>query len=171
MEKFIKQNRQAFDTELPSQRVWAGIENELHESASQPKMIELRLVYRIAASVALILTFGVLLGYYIGSNSTNREMAAKLADVERYYQSQMDTKMSELAAYQADDIVAEDLATLESRYTSLVSEDVYSEDQYMHAVIENFEARLAIMEKVLDRMKQYSNKGKREKNENVNIEI
>ena len=41
----------------------------------------------------------------------------------------------------------------------------------MHAVIENFEARLAIMEKVLDRMKQYSNKGKREKNENVNIEI
>lgn len=170
MEKFIKENRAAFDTETPTDAVWARIEGQLAEKKA-PVMIELKWVYRIAASVAIILSVGVLAGYYIGTATTTSQMAQQMVDVERYYQNKMDDKMAELASYQATDVVASEINDLESRYASLASEDVYVEERHMQAVIENFEARLAIMEKVLLRMKQYSNKGKKGKNENVQLEI
>ena len=170
MEKFIKENRAAFDTETPSNAVWTRIEGQLSEKKA-PVMIELKWVYRIAASVAIVLSVGVLAGFYIGTAHTSSQFAQQVVDVERYYQGKLEEKMTELASYQASDIVSGEIQDLEARYASLVNEDVYVEERHMNAVIENFEARLAIMEKVLLRMKQYSNKGKKGKNENAELEI
>lgn len=169
MEEFIKKNRQAFDDAQPSVQVWERIEAELHRP--QTKMVEISMLYKVAASVAVILSLGVLLGYYVGSRSQMNSIEQQLAGVETYYQQKMEERMDLLDSYNATQVVQEELNGLESGYAKLVSERPLDEERYMQAVMANFEARLEVLEKVILQMEKYSNKGKINNNEIKDLQI
>lgn len=169
MEKFIRENRPAFDSEMPSHRVWEKIEGDLHPVRG--RMVPLSMVYRIAASIVLILAVGVLLGYYVGSQSQAEEIQRQMAGMERYYQKKMDKKMVQLADYQATDQVRSELTSLENGYARLASETPLDKEKYLRAVMTNFEARLALLERVLLQMEKYSKEGKNNENEIKDLQI
>lgn len=134
-------------------------------------MVELKWVYRIAASVAIVLSFGVLLGYYVGQSNSSTGIDRQLAGMEQYYQQKMEDKMRRLASYEALDMVRPELQNLEQGYAQLTSETPLDQDKYLHAVMTNFEARLVLIEKVLQQMEKYSNEEKTEENEVRDLQI
>jgi hypothetical protein len=170
LEEFIKKNREQFDDQQAANDVWVKIDKAL-DSERKPVLVELKWVYRVAASVALILTAGILVGYYMGSQSKADEFAQQRADIERYYEKKVDNKMMQLASYEVDPMIHADLENLEAVYTGLLSESEVDQERYVYALIENFEARLALLEKVLLRMKIHSEKGKKDNKDVYEIQI
>lgn len=169
IEEFIRKNREAFDDAIPPQSVWQSIESNLPSPGG--RLIELRLVYKVAAAVNVILGVGVLLGFYLGSQNQSSQTQVQLAHMEQYYQEKLNARMQLLTDYQASDMVRGELASLETGYAKLTSETPLDQDRYMLAVMRNFEARLALVEKVISHLEKYSNQGKKEKDEIRDLQI
>ena len=165
LEEFIKQHRSEFDDRQPSPEVWKRIREDMHEKPIAARMVSISVLYKVAASVVLLIGVGVVLGLYIGSLQSNQDQftqAKEYQDIENYYQGQIDDRMKRLASYNVSPEVQEDLHNMDQLYQELRSEETRlasnSQEQHINAIIKNYESRIAIMEKVLERMKQHSEK-------------
>ena len=83
LEKFIIQNREDFDTAVPSLKAWAAIDRKLEQKQQAGKRVRMWKVLRIAASVAILLFVGGVGGYYLsgGANAEEIQHTVRLASV------------------------------------------------------------------------------------------
>lgn len=172
LETFIRQNREAFDLEMPSGNAWENIAGALPKGpAKVVKVHWQRSIMRIAASLALLIV-GIGGGiWYERSNSIPSGMAMsevsnEYAELEQYYQRDITVKKEKLASFTGSQTVevGEDLEELDDIMAQLKQElanvPTGNREQVVRAMIENYKAKTAILQRVLERLEESKNEGK-----------
>ena len=158
LEKYIHENRQAFDTEVPNLKVWANIDRQL-DQRPKPKVVWMRRLRAIAA-VAILAITACVIGFKIGTSTVETRSLADISpeheEMERYFNQQIENKMATLASYKQDGFVRADFQELDAIYTELRNElekaPAGNEDQVIQAMIKNYQTKIDILEQVLEKV-------------------
>lgn len=163
LECYIKQHREELDTVIPNVNLWSGIEKTL-PGTNRPKAVIVRIPWqrnllRIAASLTLLLS-GVGIGtWYARSSAGAMDMAdvsSEYGELEQYYRRDIAVKQEKLATFTGNRPaeINLDLDQLDQMMQELRKElaDVPSanREQVVRAMIENYKAKTAILERVLE---------------------
>ena len=163
LECFIRQNREGLDTSIPRETLWQNIEKAIPGSARPPATIVRvnwqRGLLRIAASLALLIA-GIGIGtWYAHSTAGGMDMAdvsSEYGELEQYYQRDIATKQQKLATFTGNrsSEINMDLDQLDHMMQELRQElaDVppANREQVVRAMIDNYKAKTAILERVLE---------------------
>ena len=161
LEQFILDEREAFDGSTPGLQVWGEISQELDRR--QSRRLILWKASRAVAAAIILLACGALIGVYLFGNQMQQyasleKIAPEYAEAEAYYQKQIHQKHQQLAAYQRDDIVEKDLAQLDEVMQELRGELLVApkgkEAEIVENLIQSYQAKVAILERVLDRLQE-----------------
>ena len=175
LEQFIADNRTDFDQAIPSLKVWANIEKEIHPA---PKRWTKWWNMGIAASIVFLLGIGTLIGLNLNSPPSDAlailgPESTEYLEMEKYYQNQVRQKTAQLASYKFDGAVVEDMAQIDIFLSELKNELQHavkgSEEQIVSAMINNYQTKLAILERVLERIKSTQDSIKTTKDESINM--
>lgn len=162
LEKFIRQNREQFDDKVPNLKVWTDIEKRL--DPPQAKRISMKRILSIAASVLILLSTGAFLGNYFTADGNNSiaEIESELKGYPEYgkkekvFQQEIKNKKAQLASFNYDTAINDDLVDLDKTLAELKAElkDVPkgSEEQVLQAMLKNYETKVAILEIVLEKI-------------------
>ncbi len=182
LEQFVQDEREQFDGDVPSLKVWYGIEQELEAKVEQKQSrFKVWRAMRLAAAVLFLLVTGGLIGSFITSNNngtvstqqanvleTIDEIAPELGETEAYYQSQVQEKIQVLASYEEDPALLEELAEIDEAMQELKQELLDapqgSEEEIINNIIRNYQIKIEILEHVLSRIQAASNQNS-ERNE------
>jgi len=167
LERFILEHREALDSEVPDLKVWAGIEKVTPAKAKIIRIGWQRSLLRAAASVALLVT-GLALGVWYARSSEPSAMAMsevsnEYAELEQYFKSDIAGKTQKLATFTGSQPaeVNEDLEQLDGMMAELKLELANvpegNREQVVRAMIENYKAKAAILERVLERLEESTN--------------
>lgn len=183
LEQFIRDNREAFDTAVPSLKIWAALDKKLPQPAIQKeaKRISIRRFLSMAAAVTLLIGFGVGIGFSLAPSPdqgvvTLSDLSPEYAEVEEYYSTQVNNKLARLANYKATtpDIQADlaDVAELDQWMQDLQKElsivPKSKEEAVVNDIIDLYKTKVAILEKLLDSI-QSSNQKNSNQHETVDI--
>jgi hypothetical protein len=166
LEAFIRQNREAFDDETPDLRVWSTISGNLEGSAPKMRTLWVARLSRVAAVAALLIA-AVSAGIWYGQNNPAgtqegmrlAEVSEEYAELERFYEGDIAVKQQKLVSYtgdQADSDVFADLEQMDNVMaelrTELANVPPGNREQVVRAMIENYKAKAAILQRVLERL-------------------
>jgi hypothetical protein len=182
LEKYIRENRAAFDKEQPPKRIWEQLDKTLPQKKNKP--IRLWRGFQVAAAVLLLLSVGGVLGSYLTNrNFAAENIASKLPDdfteLENYYQREVSSKMKQLASVNMDeDQVSLELDQLDAALEEL-KEDILlapkgTEEQIINAMILNYKTKIDLLETIMTHIKAQSNSNPQNiknntKNEGINL--
>jgi uncharacterized damage-inducible protein DinB len=167
LEKYIKNNRDAFDDAYPSLRLWAAIESELGEETAPPvrqrQMQARRPWYQIAATVAILLSLGGIGGAYLNQQSqvttaqqVLEEVAPEFSEIEQYYNQRIHERYVQLTSHTQDPEIDADLAQMDQAMLELREELAHAppgrEDQIVQQLMESYRLKLLILERILERI-------------------
>lgn len=179
LEGFIRHNRDAFDAATPDLRVWAAVEKNL--PAPGPRIGWSRYLMRAAAAVALLIVGAGLGLWYAGEQNmqhngmTLGQVSGEYAELENYYQRDIAAKQQQLVAFVGNNAdVEQDLLQLDAVMQELQQELAHvppgNREQVVRAMIENYKAKAAILERVLERLQTPNSLPKTKINSNKNDE-
>lgn len=167
LENFIREHREDFDTETPDLRVWAGVEGSIPTAKNKVfRMHWQRNLLRVAASLALLIS-GISIGVWYAQSKGGAqpgmamsEVSTEYAELEQYYQRDITAKqekLSTLVSYHDDDL-NDDLLQMDNVMSELRQELANvppgNRQQVVRAMIENYKAKAAILERVLEHVEQ-----------------
>ena len=164
LESFIRQNRPDFDAAAPRDQAWEHISQNL----PKPKAIRVhigwqRSILRIAASLTLLLA-GVGAGIWyerqVGSAAgmAMSDISDEYKELEQFYQRDISVKREKLATFTGSQPaeVGEDLKQLDEIMEQLRQELANvppgNREQVVRAMINNYKAKTAILQRVLERL-------------------
>ena len=158
LEKFIIENRADFDTAVPPLKVWADIDRQL-DAKGAPRIVWMQRL-RVAAAVAVLVAASCVIGFQVGASSAEAKALADIspehAEMEQYFNEQINEKLARLASYEQDGFVRPDLADLDAVYEDLKQEletaPAGTEDRVIQAMINNYQTKIDILEQVLDKV-------------------
>ena len=174
LEKFIKQNREGMDREVPDLKVWAAIDKNLSavEPEQKAKVVPLFRRLRAAAAILLLLTAGGLGGSYFATQTSGNEInsladiSPEHAETERWFNRQVDEKVAKLASYKQAENVKPDLEQLDAVFQELAAElekaPKGKEEQIINAMITNYQAKVDILNRVLEKVETANQKNEEE---------
>lgn len=177
LESFIRQNRVSFDSAIPTGQSWENIV----ESLPKTKAIKVhigwqRSILRIAASLALLVVgIGAGIWYERQSDASGMAMSdvsGEYKELEQYYQRGISVKQEKLATFTGNQPaeVGEDLEQLDEVMEQLRKELAEvppgNREQVVRAMIENYKAKTAILQRVLERLEESKNGGDNSKQSN-----
>lgn len=170
LEKFVQENRAAFDDKIPNAKLWESINEQLNErEAEQPKgkVIALRnRLYRyvsIAAIGLVLLTVGGLIGSYLTQQQTENltfgEINEEYKELEKFYSQKVNIKVEKLKKYHFDKAVIQDFEELDVAYKELEKElkkrgANADNEKVVSEMIGNYQAKIQILERVLNRLER-----------------
>lgn len=172
LEQFIQGHRDEFDKDVPSLKIWYGIEKELDsQQTTSAKRFGVWRAMRIAAAVVFLLVTGGIIGSLLTQQAVAGEqnfaeldiesIAPELGEMEAYYQSQVQEKIQVLATYDEDPTLQEDLEELdawrEELKQDLIDAPKGSEEEIINGIISSYQAKIDILERVLNRIEAASN--------------
>ncbi len=156
IEEFIQKNREAFDNERPSLKVWAGIEKEL------PKATR-RITWLAYAASAAILILGVITGfllapvYYEYQALSELEKPGEYSELVAYFEEEIATQYTMLAnnpiQSEQQSALAELDQQLEDLKVDLVRAPKGTKAKIMESIIATYETKVHLLENVVE----YSN--------------
>lgn len=158
LEKFILEHREDFDREVPPLKVWANIDREL-DAKRGGRIVWMKYV-RVAAAAAVLVAVSCYIGFQAGAKSDAAQALSDFspehAEMERYFNEQINAKMAQLVSYQQDEHVKPDLQELDAVYDELKAElkdaPVGGEQKVIEAMINNYQTKLDILEHVLNKV-------------------
>lgn len=159
LEKFIRENRHDFDTEVPSLNVWANLDQHLDSQRPSGRVVWMKRL-RVAAAVLALLVAGGAAGAYLTNQGKAVDSLADIspehAEMERYFSTQVEEKMAKLATYKQDGVVKADLQELDQAYEQLRKElenaPAGAEEKIIQAMIETYQTKINILEQVLEKV-------------------
>ena len=184
LEDYIQDNREAFDDAVPSLKVWAAIDKELgsqnHKAVSAGRRFSLRRALAMAASVVLLLGLGVVLGSQLTSGNrlqknlaSDNEIFKEVEDMKSYYEAEIKNKEAQLVNYNERKNIAPDLAQIDQHLKELAEElksvPSGSEEQVINAMINSYQAKTAILEKVLENLENKKGRTNKNNSDETNI--
>ena len=157
LEDFVQQNREGFDDKLPSDSLWQAISKELPEKKRKRRWWKPML--RVAAIALVFLSIGVAIGNYMGNTSstasrTLSDISPEYAELEQFYTLKINQKIGQLDRFEQKEAVLEDLKELDQNFKELQQElgETRDEEQIIYLMIENYQTKISILERVLDRL-------------------
>lgn len=179
IETFIRKHRDALDTEVPDLKVWTNIAAEVPAKTKIVRMTWQRSLLRAAASIALLVT-GLGLGIWYARSSETPAMSmgdvsTEYAELEQYFQRDISAKQQKLATFTGSQPaeVHQDLEQLDIVMSELQQElanvPTGNREQVVRAMIENYKAKAAILERVLERLEPTKTETKNNDSEIKNI--
>lgn len=164
LEQFIRENKGQFDDQRPNRSLWLEIERNLDKSVENKKIFRLSF-FKIAASVVLILSVGVLIGinYSASSKEMNYTISPEMKQYrdEAFYNTQVIRKLDQLTDPTIKRNVENDLKQLDEIYNELKSEMLntqYANSSMMiDAMIQNHKTKVEILENILNKQNQIKN--------------
>lgn len=160
LEKFILDNREGFDQDVPKSEIWERINQQVNPKPKNRRLMMWKAV-GIAASMAILIGFGALIGvHYLAPQSANIAQSdstpSELVEMEEYYNTQINQKKARLASLNYDGNVSEDLQQLDEFLAELKIELEESpkgaEEQIVEAMINNYQIRIDILERILQHL-------------------
>jgi hypothetical protein len=127
LRKFIAENREAFDSQMPPEGAWKEIENSL-PWRMRPLFLASVTFWRAAAAVLFGLSaFLLVTGNYSHVSKQDIAEMQGFSDLENYYSSQISEKMDLVHRYQSstgltEDEITQNLKKLEAMYLVLKDE-------------------------------------------------
>jgi len=180
LEQFIRDNREEFDTAVPSLKIWAELDKQLPQPAikKKAKRISIRRFLSIAAAVTLLIGFGIGIGFSLSPTAdqsavTLSDLSPEYAEVEQYYATQVNSKLARLTSYKATTPeIQADLAELDQWMQDLQKElsivPKSKEEAVVNDIIDLYKTKVAILEKLLNSI-QSSNQKNSIQHETVDI--
>lgn len=164
LETFIQHNREAFDAEIPGPQVWAAIEQTVPAKSAKVVYVNWRRnLLRAAAAIALLIA-GINIGIWHAENSQSgmamSAISSEYAELEQYYERDISAKKSKLTRFASysNKNVLEDLRQMDNSMNELREELANvppgNREQVVRAMIENYKAKAAILERVLQHLEQ-----------------
>lgn len=160
LEKFVEDNRTAFDLHEPTPAVWKNIEANV---LSKKKRTFGYMKYAAAAAIFII-------GFTVGTVKQNftakpnkKELLnqSQIIESEYYYMSQINQRMGQLEPYFASDPklkqdIQIDFEELDEFYKQLKTDldDNINNQHVIEAMIQSYEMKLSILETLLLQLKQ-----------------
>ncbi len=178
LESFIQENRAAFDTEVPGLRVWAKIDKQLDEKKSRKSLLRYR--FRVAAAAILLVLAGGAAGSFFAKWQMNESAAVALniapeyQEFEQFYRQQYQQKVGQLTSYNyEDEALTDDLTQFEAVLNELREElknvPKGSEERVVNAMINNYQTKLEILERVLERIQTTNQNNLNSKENEISI--
>ena len=164
LEKFIVDNREAFNDADPNPLMWLDIEKKL-DKRKKSRVIKLYRYAAVAASFILVLGMGMLIGLNLNQQSNTdllaeNEQYQEFQQAEMYFQKQVNVKMDLLKEYPAGQEVEDDLSQLDAVYNEMKAELLSSPNKdnsaIIQAMIENYQIRINMLEKILNNIQDKS---------------
>jgi hypothetical protein len=161
LEKFIRKNRAEFDDRKPPQDIWSAIDQHLDKSSKKSaRRIPIWRYARVAAAAVFLIGTGVLIGLELNNQSAEplsfEEAFPEYFEAEQYYQKEVKTKIAQLANYNGDAEINDDLKQLDEIYEELKNDlseaPKDQQEQIINAMITNYRTKLSILERVLERI-------------------
>ena len=175
---FIAANRDSFDDERPSPAVWNAVERDLpaierrlsprsrtRQTAQRPKregvVRQLYPYWRKAAAACMLLTIGLLGGLLLADERGGRDvegsgLADRAAELERFYQREIDRRLRLVDSYQPEPELRRELASMNTTdfraEPELSSPSGANERALIEAMAQEYQAKLDALEHVLDRL-------------------
>ncbi|MEM7102417.1 MAG: hypothetical protein AAF502_04730 [Bacteroidota bacterium] len=161
LDKFMRENRAAFDAAEPDSMIWDNIEKAI-TPAGQSKVVNIWGYARVAAVAILLLTIGAIGGSYFSGSAYQspglvmQDLSTEYAEAEAYYVSQINQKMDQIKTFDLSESVVEDIQSLNDEFNSLRSKlgDEVTDEVIISAMIENYKTKIRILERVVDRMEK-----------------
>lgn len=169
LEKFILDNRDAFDDARPSLKLWAAIENDLKEDEQPSHQLRVsRPWYQVAATVLILLTLGGVGGAYLNqqaqqptAQSMIEEVAPEFAEMEQYYNQRIQENYARLTTYTQDPEIDADLQQLDNAMVELRADlanaPAGQEEMIVQQLIDSYRLKLQILERILERIENLDN--------------
>ena len=168
LERFVRDNRAAFDTEKPSARIWTAIENKLgHTPGNKKKVYKFKPFWLTAAAIVLVVAVNIY-SLFINDRKDvpvvqpagNGYIAvldpAYAAEVSRFT-ILIDEKQAELKSLQADNPVlyekfSKDIQKLDSTYHLLRNQLPVNpnKEELLQAMIGNLHLQISLLNQQLD---------------------
>lgn len=176
LERFICENRESLDTEVPDLRVWSEVSSALSTPKAKARIIPInwqRNLIRVAASIALLL-LGLAGGiWYAGSNNNSgmdlADVSPEYAELENHFEHDITDKKAKLATFtgsQSADVL-QDLDQLDhimqELRVELANVPPGNRQQVVRAMIENYKAKTAILQRVLEHLEETQSGGNNSK--------
>ncbi|WP_424963596.1 hypothetical protein [Ekhidna sp.] len=167
LEKFIMDNREAFDTATPTDKTWSKIDQRLTKKGSVWPSI-----WKVAAMLFMASTIFLM----IDKNTDEKEgpiLSEEFTQAEDYYVTLINQKRqaikSQLTPEQHEQFLVE-IDQLDSMYVELKKtyQTNASNDRVMDAMINNLQLRLDILNKQLDILENIKNQNNES---DISIEI
>jgi hypothetical protein len=183
LERFVRENRAEFDGKMPKDFVWEGVESKLDQQAEpkiKTKVVALRSrIYQYAkvAAIGLVL---LTVGGFLGSYWTTQNQAKQLSfgsineeyqELETFYAEQVNSQMTQLKKYRVDKSLMDDIKELDASFSELekelsINENIANNEVIVNAMIENYQSKIAILERVLNRLERKNKEEQTVKNNN-----
>lgn len=174
LEKFIQDNRDAFDDARPSLKLWANIEKELDQEEDESHATNIhplrprRPWYQIAASIVILLSVGAFGGAYLTQQNNQptaqeliEEFAPEFGEMQVYYNQRIQENYARLTTYTQDPEIDADLAqvdqAMEELRTELENAPPGREEQIVQQLIESYRLKLDILERILEQIEANNN--------------
>lgn len=196
IERFIRDNREAFDSQEPSPQLWDRIEKEMGWSASKGSPIRKLRWTRLVAAASLVLIAGSAILYFVMRPTvkpiaTVKEQTdkARPADGEiaaidpgyarqvAYFTTMIDQKATELKAIEKDNpalyrMFTKDIGLLDSTYALLKKQLPVNpnKEELLQAMIQNLQIQIDLLNQqlsVIQKIKQAKNNPDEKINTNI----
>ena len=163
LEAFIAKNRADFDDAIPPLKVWADIDRQLVKPIRTKRRVWHAL--RVAATVALLLTVGGVMGSYFALG-TNNDAVALLDDISPEYGELAAFYQNEIArqvqlvntSNHSDPTIFQDLdqvdETMRELYEALLEAPKGTEQEIVENLIRSYQTKLTILQRVLERINE-----------------
>jgi len=146
LEEFIKRNREKFDDDFDDAIVWKEIEKTLASRSRRGRL------FYLITSIAAVFSLLVICFYivYQKGHENGQNFAREKLEVESYYEEKINLKLAKMASMP---ISISDLEELDHMDMNLNPQPINSieKEAQLKAIIENFETRLMILEKIISR--------------------
>ena len=167
-EKFIMENRSAFDDAEPSEKIWNSIDQKLEK-----KTFPMSIIWKVAAVLFLVSTVVLLIDRKVPTTEMGPMLSQEFVDAEDYYVTMINQRkelIREHLSPEEEKAFLTEINDLDAMYLEL--KETYqsnaSSERVMDAMINNLQLRLAILNRQLEILEKI--KGQNHENEHI-IEI
>lgn len=177
LKDFVQQHRDEFDAMNPPDLDFRNVLRD-ETGAKGPRMIPITWLYRVAAIFVLVLGVGA---FWVLSSKNSEpsetiaaeesdemktdfslsELSPEMAELEKYYTSELTSKQKELEALGYGDAITEELALLDQEFADLKAELGGNVDNHLivNEMVKNYKLKLDLLESVLmDLQENYDDK-------------
>jgi hypothetical protein len=174
LEKFIRNNREEFDDRQPPKDLWKAIDQHLEQKEKKTsRIIPIWRYARAAAAAVLLIGTGVFIGRNMDNQTsetvTMEEVFPEFFEAEQYYQKEVNSKVAQLASYNHDSSIDDDMKQLDKIYDELKNElseaPKDQQERIINAMIANYRTKLSILERVLERIQSTNQENLNTKND------
>jgi len=164
IEDYIRDHRSEFDHDSPPPMVWMNIEKSLDKKESKGTVVRemstptIMRIMQIAAMFVVVMGVGLMIGLQINNGNKNalaNPQLQEFVEAEKHYSKEIDKMWQVVNASSLDEkeTIQEDLIALDAVYNELKNELLSNPkadtDYVVNAMINNYRAKIDILETVL----------------------